>query len=377
MFTPQKLADWLSRLVQIPTVNPTQAGPAAGTPGEAALAEEVVRWFEAFGGQVQTHEIYPGRYNVYGIWRGREERWAALDIHMDTVGVEQMTGEPFSGHITNGCVYGRGAVDTKASLAVALALLEDLHQYGHTPALNLLIAATVDEENSARTAPDFAAWVLAQQIPLSELMVAEPTNCRPVYGHKGGLRMRFTVSGQASHSSQPQQGKNAITAAARLITALEQEHQKLENITSDIGTPTLTVSRVDGGIGANVVPDRCTIVIDRRIVTGENVDHVAKNLTELAIESCPLPVDSQILGALAPFFQSPDAEWLQKLADWSGQQPGIVPYGTNAWAYGNLPGECVVLGPGSIDQAHSAIEWVAISQLEKLAAIYQKWWGAV
>jgi acetylornithine deacetylase/succinyl-diaminopimelate desuccinylase-like protein len=371
----QDLTGWLSRLVQIPSVNPTQAGPSAGVPGEATMAAKVGEWFELFGGRVQTQEIYPGRKNVYGIWPGREERWIALDVHMDTVGVEQMTVSPFSGRVTDNRVYGRGAVDTKASLAVALAILEDIHRRGHSPGPNLLVAATVDEENSARTAPIFAAWLSSQKIPLAELMVAEPTNCRPVYGHKGGLRMKFTVRGQASHSAQPEYGKNAITAAARLITALEQEHHNLQKTTTDIGSPTLTVSLIEGGVGANIVPNSCTLVIDRRVVVGEHIEPIIRQLTGLAEENCPLPVESEVLGSLTPFFQTPDTPWLQQLTEWSGELPMIVPYGTNAWAYGDLPGECVVLGPGSIDQAHSAVEWVAISQLEKLYHIYLKWWG--
>ena len=91
----------------------------------------------------------PGRPNVYGIWRGTSARWAALDVHMDTVGVKQMSGDPFGGELRDGRVYGRGAVDTKASLAVALALLEALRRSGSTPETNLLIAATADEENCA------------------------------------------------------------------------------------------------------------------------------------------------------------------------------------------------------------------------------------
>jgi acetylornithine deacetylase/succinyl-diaminopimelate desuccinylase-like protein len=272
-------------------------------------------------------------------------------------------------------VYGRGAVDTKASLAVALALLQTMHKHGQTPTPNLLIAATVDEENAARSAPEFARWVQAKQIPLNELLVAEPTNCRPVFGHKGGLRLRFTVHGQASHSSQPERGKNAITAAARLIAALDAENDRLQTIDTELGRPALTVSLIDGGVGANVVPDRCRVTIDRRTVVGEEIDAVAARLQTLAEQSCPLPLTVEKLGSLSAFWQPPDSPWVRQLAGWSGHAPETAPYGTNAWAYGDLPGECVVLGPGSIDQAHGPEEWVEISELEKLAGIYRRWWG--
>ncbi|MDQ2998955.1 MAG: M20/M25/M40 family metallo-hydrolase, partial [Chloroflexota bacterium] len=124
--TDEQLTTWLARLVQIPSVTPEQAGPRAGAPSEARLAETVAGWFRELGGDVYVEDVVPGRPNVYGIWRGTSARWAALDVHMDTVGVEQMLGDPFGGELRDGRVYGRGAVDTKASLAVALALLEAL-----------------------------------------------------------------------------------------------------------------------------------------------------------------------------------------------------------------------------------------------------------
>src|SRR5690242_16693520 len=175
----EQLAAWLKRLVNIPSVTPEQAGPRAGAPGEARLAEALAGWFRELGGEVFVEDVLPGRPNVYGIWRGRGPGWAALDVHMDTVGVEQMSGDPFSGELRDGRVYGRGAVDTKASLGVALALLEALHRSGERPATNLLIAATADEENLARGATALAAWVRRRSIALDQLMVAEPTLCRP------------------------------------------------------------------------------------------------------------------------------------------------------------------------------------------------------
>src|ERR1041385_2434445 len=104
MVTGERIAEWLSRLVRIPSVTPVQAGPRAGVPGEACIAEQVARWFAEFGGEVEREEVFPGRPNLYAIWRGRTERWAAIDVHLDTVGVEQMLGDSFSGKIEEGKV---------------------------------------------------------------------------------------------------------------------------------------------------------------------------------------------------------------------------------------------------------------------------------
>jgi acetylornithine deacetylase/succinyl-diaminopimelate desuccinylase-like protein len=372
----QQLAAWLARLVRIPSVTPEQAGPRAGAPGEARLAEAVAGWFRDLGGEVYVEDVLPGRPNVYGLWRGGGDRWAALDVHIDTVGVEQMAGDPFGGELRAGRVYGRGAVDTKASLAVALALLEALHASGTAPGINLLIAATVDEEHLARGAPALAAWVRRRGLALDQIMVAEPTRCRPVHGHKGVVRLAFDVAGEPAHSSQPRLGKNAIVAAARLALALDAEHRRLAEApaAAPLGAPTLTVTLIGGGRGLNVVPDACTLSIDRRIVAGERADQVAADLADLARQACPLPVTVRQILAVGAFLQSPDTPWLQQLAEWSGQPPEIAPYGTNAWAYGGLARECAVLGPGSIDQAHGLEEWVEVAELVKLASIYTRWW---
>lgn len=372
-----QLTEWLSRLVQIPSVSTNLAGPRAGKPGEGELAAQVARWFQEFGGEVHSEEVLPDRPNIYGIWRGRSERWAAVDVHIDTVGVEQMTGDPFSGEVKDERVHGRGAVDTKASLAVVLALLEAMHQNGQTPEPNLLIVTTVDEELQTSGALAFAKWIRRQGIPLDQLAVAEPTLCGPVYGHKGVSRLEFEVHGKSAHTSQPHMGQNAITAAAQIVTAFDAEHHRLQALPpgTDLGNPTLTVSLISGGTGINTVPDSCRVSIDWRIVSGEDPDEVATRLYNLAQESSPLPVTMKKLLEIGSFLQPSDTPWVRHLADWSGREPAIVPYGTNAWAYDGLAQECVVIGPGSIDQAHGAEEWVTIAELDKLARIYSQWWG--
>jgi len=377
MVTGNRIAEWLARLVQIPSVTPAQAGPRAGVPGEARIAAQVADWFREFGAAVETQEVLPGRPNTYGLWDNGSDRWIAVDVHVDTAGVEQMTDDdPFSGALREGRVYGRGAVDTKATLAVVLALLEALHQNRQKLKANLLVAATADEENSARGAPAFAQWLRDRSLVLDQLAVAEPTLCVPVYAHKGIVRLIFHIQGQASHSSQPHLGKNAITAAAHLALAIEAEHQRLQTLPPQtaLGTPVLTTTLIQGGRGISVVPDTCTVTIDRRVVAEERAADVKEALIALAHQKCPLPLEVEVFREIDAFFQPPDAPWIRQMAAWSGHEPSAVPYGTNAWAYGGCAQECLVIGPGSIDQAHSAEEWVAVSELEKLAGIYARWW---
>jgi acetylornithine deacetylase/succinyl-diaminopimelate desuccinylase-like protein len=369
-------AHWLSRLVQIPSVTPIQAGPRAREPGEARIAAAIAGWFRDLGGEVVVEDVLTNRPNVYGLWRGQTDTWVAVDVHVDTVGVEQMTGDPFSGAIRAGRVWGRGAVDTKATLGVILALLEAAQAAPATPIPNLLIGATVDEEFGATGAPAFAAWMRRQTFTVSQLVVAEPTNCAPVYGHRGVARFELTFRGIPAHTSQPDLGKNAVVAAARTVLAYADEHARLQTLPSAaLGRAALTTSLIQGGTGINVVPDRCVIAVDRRIVDGEEPHAVIDVLNATAQAAGGLPVEIRRLREIHAFLQPPDSGFVRCLAGWSGQSPQVAPYGTNAWAYRDLPAAVAVIGPGSIDQAHGAEEWVEIAELDRLARIYAAWWG--
>jgi acetylornithine deacetylase/succinyl-diaminopimelate desuccinylase-like protein len=295
---------------------------------------------------------------------------------MDTVGVEQMTGDPFSGEIRDGRVWGRGAVDTKATLGIILALIEAMQLEGVRPRYNLLIGATCDEEYSATGAPAFAAWIAENDLAVAQLVIAEPTGCVPVIGHRGVARFELTFSGEAAHSAQPHLGRNAIVAAARTVVAFAAEHERLQQLPpAYVGNATLTTTMIHGGTGSNIVPDRCSLFIDRRVVDGEEPDVVINNLYQLAQQQSGLPVEMTRQLELHAFYQPAESAWIQQLCQWSQSAPQLAPYGTNAWAYRNLPCETVVIGPGSIDQAHAAEEWVELSELEKMARIYTKWWG--
>jgi len=148
--TPQQLAESVASLVRIPSVNPLQAGQkaeAAGPIGECVLAEHLASKFRELGArEVVLDQVIDGRSNLYGWFPGRTDRLVVLDVHTDTVSVEHMTDPPFDGRIEHGCVWGRGALDTKASLGVILALLTTWRDAGQRPEPNLLVVGSVGEE---------------------------------------------------------------------------------------------------------------------------------------------------------------------------------------------------------------------------------------
>lgn len=386
--TPRQLAESVAALVRIPSVNPLHGGPAAlaaGALGEGALAAHLAARFGELGAsEVVLDDVLPGRPNVYAMFPGRTERVVVLDVHTDTVTVEHMTDPPFDGRTEDGCVWGRGALDTKASLGVILALLAAWHERGQLPEPTLLVVGSVGEEAGGLLgAGRFRAWALERGLAISEMIIAEPTQLAPIHGHKGGTGLRIEAIGTAAHSALPHLGQNAIEAMAPVITALQREHERLQTMpgTTELGQGTLSVTMIEGGTGGNVIPASCTIVATRRIVPGEDSTQVFHQLAVIAAEACPLPTRIEPVYPPSPdgrigsnaFYQPADTALARSLADWAGTTPQVAPFGTNALRYPDVADQMVVFGPGSIDDAHQATESVAIADLVTLAEVYTRW----
>jgi len=386
--TALQLAESVSSLVRIPSVNPLHDGPkarAAGSQGERAMAEHLAARFSELGAtDVILDEVLDGRPNVYGVFPGRTDRLVVLDVHTDTVTVEHMTDPPFDGRIEHGCVWGRGALDTKASLGVVLALLASWQRAGLRPEPTLLVVGSISEEAGGLLgAARFRPWAEQRGLDIDQMIVAEPTQLAPIHGHKGGTALRIEAVGVAAHSALPHLGANAIDAIAPVIAALGAEHERLQTIapTTELGTGTLSVTMVEGGTGANVIPSSCTIYASRRIVPGEDPTDVYHQIAGLAAAACPLPTnitwpypprEDGRLGTEA-FYLPADTPLVQSLAAWAGTAPAVAPFGTNALRYSGFARELAVFGPGSIDDAHQATECVEIGALATLGDVYTRW----
>ena len=386
--TADQLAASVAELVRIPSVNPLQAGPVSashGCDGERAVAEHLASRFDAVGAdEVVLHDVLDGRPNVYGFFPGRTGRLVVIDVHTDTVTVEHMTDPPFDGRIEDGHVWGRGALDTKASLGVITALLEAWQRDGLRPEPTLLVVGSIAEEAGGLLgATYFRPWADERGLDVDQLVVSEPTQLSPIHGHKGGAALSITALGASAHSSLPHLGKNAIQAMAPVILALQAENERLQaqEPTTELGNGTVSVTMIDGGTGGNVIPASCTIIAGRRIVPGEDAQQVFDDLAQLAADACPLPTHIESALAAGPdgsvaspaFYQSADSQFVADLATWAGTTPTVAPFGTNALRYSGFAREMVVFGPGSIDDAHQATECVAIDDLVATAEVFTRW----
>ncbi len=381
--TLDRIVDGVGELVRIPSVNPLQAGPRSGDTDERAVAEWVANRAEALGANVTLDEVLGGRSNVYARFEGTSEREVTVDVHLDTVGVEHMTRDPFDGVVEDGRVFGRGSVDTKATFAVLLAVLEDLRAVGAPLVPNLNLVGTVSEEvGGLLGAARHAEWLAERTETVDQMVVAEPTMCAPVFGHKGGLGLDITIAGEAAHSSKPHLGQNAIHAAARVVSALSAEHDRLADLggTTEVGAGTLAVTDIGGGLARNIIPDCCKVYGDRRLVPGEQPDAIFADLTRLIEEAAhPLSVEVETPygEGFAAFYEDPNGALITLFANLAASEPETASYGSNALMYGTAAREVMVFGPGSIDQAHKAVEWVDITELERAADIYRRFLTAV
>ena len=361
----------LLRYVGAHSVNPA----IDGGPGEAELAGILAADLRAEGFEPVREAVHPGgRDNISATLSGRAGAPVVMfQAHLDTVGLSGKAGtEALS---SGGRVYGRGACDTKGSLAAMVEALFLLRGVDPDERATVMLAGGIDEEVSGTGAPALAA----AHPEIDMAVVGEPTGLEIAAAHKGVLFFEIAAAGVPAHSSKPHLGRNAIYAMARVLDALETRYlPKLDPVGHPlVGPATLSVTTIAGGTALNVVPAECVISLDRRVIPGEDHAGLLDEFDELldGLEGVSLQ-RRQPLMAAAPLDTPPDSPVVQALSrareSVIGGGPATpigVTYGTDASAFGPAGISCVVFGPGSIDQAHSDEEWVGIEETALAAEI--------
>lgn len=361
----------LERFVRIDSQNPDLAPQSQG---ERELAVEVAQVLDRLGVQAQLHDTLEGRPNVVAVLPGTVEQTLMLEAHLDTVPAPP---GPLVVRREGRRLYGRGSCDTKGSLAAMVATLARLaHHKGPRP--TVVLAGVVDEEYVMR-----GAARLLDQIPeVSGVIIGEPTSLVPARAHNGFIRVRVHAHGLSVHSSKAHLGHNAVLAAARLVDALDQElGERLRHRHHPLAGPALlTPTMISGGIAPNVVPDHCAVWFDRRLAPGEDpADALAEIdgvLDALRSAGDTLHRDEPIVSLRGvetaedhPLVRATERA-VRQVTGHDGSSTGVT-YSTDACylgGHGGLP--CVVLGPGSIDQAHTIDEWIDLDQVVQAVDVY-------
>jgi succinyl-diaminopimelate desuccinylase len=371
---------FLRELIAIPSVNPMRAG--AGEAVERAVADYIEAILRRAGVDCERQLVAEGRENLIAVvaqsGQGSQSDRGGLMLnsHMDTVPVANMAIDPFDPVVRDGCVYGRGSCDAKASIAAMMAAVISHAERRERPR-PVVFAATADEEFTFR-----GAWKLIERDwPVSACVVGEPTNLASIVAHKGVARWRARVAGVSAHGSMPHLGRSAIYDGARLALALEAYGAELAVRAPHrlLGRPTINVGRVWGGQAVNVVPDSCEFEIERRLLPGEDGravigdceacvrGHLAEDV-ELIFEE-PFLLDPAL-------DTSPEAAVVRALAEARAAVTGHdlqvegAHYGTDGSKLALAGLEVAVCGPGDIAQAHTKAEFVHVEQVETAVRLY-------
>jgi acetylornithine deacetylase len=303
-----------------------------------------------------------------------------LSGHTDVVPVDGQawTSDPWTLTRRDGRLYGRGAADMKAFLALALAAAPDFAAANLKRPVQL--AFSYDEEIGCLGAPSLIEDLVRTGPQPAVVIVGEPTSMEAVSGHKGIATFKVTVTGKEAHSSLTHLGVSAIMEAAKLIARISALADELER-SADPDSPfrpkgaSLTIGQIQGGTAVNILARECVFAFDLRAPPGVEVKAVLQPVFDLAAQldaelkarAPEAGVRIETRSGTPPLDPAPDgaAERLaRRLAGDNG--PGrVVSYAAEAGQFQQAGYSTVICGPGSIEQAHHPDEYLEVSQLER------------
>ena len=288
-----------------------------------------------------------------------------LTGHMDVVPTEGQpwSSDPFVVQERDGKLYGRGTADMKGFFAATLHALSRIHPKDYQRELALVW--THDEEVGCLG----SAWLVDQirneqrTLPTA-CLVGEPTDFQILRMHPGHVAVEMTVRGQAAHSSRPDLGRNAIEGAARLVEIARGIAADLEQETSPIPElerpwVTFNVGRIHGGTAVNIVPDQCALELGYRPLPGMDPEAVYERLKEAV--PADLRADTEVrLVRVTPSLLTPDGTPLQGVLHDHARHAhcGAATFATDGGNLAKLGMQPLVFGPGSINVAHQADEYL-------------------
>ena len=368
------VTELLQQLVRIPSVNP-DGDPGTDQCGEEALANWLGEYLTAQGFRVTLEEIQPGRPNLLARSPGPpgdSRPRVVLGPHLDTVGVGGMTIDPFGAELRDGKLWGRGASDTKGSMAAMIwGLLSNREQLADLPVAVDLVAFMSEESDQWGS----KHFVKAHGRDYDFAIAGEPTGLDLVHVTKGSLWATLHTTGLSGHASQPELGDNAIMKLVRALAPLESElASRLAEFTHPVlGHATLNVGMFHGGTRANIIPDQASAEIDIRFPPALVESGSAREFLEsfLAERGYPLTITGPDEN---PPMEVPSGnKWLRRILAIHPQSQLVgAPWFSDAAHLnaGGLPAIC--LGPGSIRQAHTKDEFISLSDLQAGADFFTK-----
>ena len=309
--------------------------------------------------------------------------------HTDTVPVDgqEWSSDPFVADHRDRRIHGRGTADMKGFIAIALAAVPKF--LAAQERLPLHLSLTYDEETTFFGVRDLLADLSDRGIRPAGCIIGEPTDMRAIVAHKGKRDMCCRVRGREAHSSLTPDGVNAIEFAARLVAFIRQTADRLSreeprDVRFAVPYTTLQTGVIHGGIAVNVVPRDCEFVFEMRNLPATSTDEVTRAIVgyaerDLVPEMHRVTRDAGItfeLGMDLPAFgiepDHPIVLWAQQAASTTHLSAGAVGFATEASMFAKAGIPTVVLGPGSIDQAHKPDEYISYDQVAACEAFFDR-----
>ncbi|MCI6857886.1 MAG: M20 family metallopeptidase [Eubacterium sp.] len=367
-----------AELIRIQSTNP-------GT-GEREMREAVELFLKGCDVQIIEDEVEPDRKNVIATLPGDEKKPALVWIcHMDTVVEgEGWTREPFGGKTEGERIYGRGSCDMKSGLSCALMVFRRVAQEvekGKKMKRSLRMICTVDEEGDMKGVDHLIdrGYVTKEDYVLD----MEPTGGEIQMAHKGRFWVELSVHGITAHASKPEEGADAIAAAAKIITKIREKVEEFPVSDKEMGKTTVTFGQIQGGYQPYVVPDECKIWMDFRLAPPVTEEEML-NITEETCESVRKEIhgirtEYQITGN-RPFVEKNEESVLlenlrKAVYEVTGEKKkaGVFPgYTDSAVIAGRLGNrECMSYGPGDLKYAHKPDEFVEKEDIRRCEEVME------
>jgi len=352
-------------LIQIDSRNPTLVPDSAGE-GECARALASV--LDDWGFAVELSETPPGRPNVVARLGPADTPALMLNGHLDVVGVDGMTHEPFAAEVRSNRIYGRGSADMKGGLAaICAAALEGV---GSGAKRQILVTAVVDEEYESLG----MRALLASGVTADAAIITEPTKLAICPAHRGFAWFDVSLRGRAAHGSRYDIGVDAITHAGLLLAELEQLERTRDSGPNHplLGRGSLHASKIHGGVGMSTYPEACDLAIERRTLPGESTEKAMAEIVDACarVKARHANFDAKVTLTTAqlPSEVPPDAPIVRRLR--RALERENVPVrieGFSAWTDAALLNEAgipaICFGPGDISMAHAAEEFVPVEEI--------------
>ncbi len=362
-------------LVAIPSVSSAQ--PALDT-GNRGVCDTLANWAGDLGFEVEVMAV-PGRKDKFNVIArlGRGEGGLVLAGHTDTVPWDEgsWTFDPFEATEQDGRVYGLGTADMKSFLAVALHASAAFS--ANRLKRPLTIIGTADEESTMSGA---RALVDRNGTLGRYVVIGEPTDMRPVNLHKGILMEAIRIRGSSGHSSNPALGRNALEGMLEVAAALKELRAEFAGAyrepSFEVPEPTLNLGYIHGGDNANRICGECEMHIDVRLNPGMRTDTVRAAIREKIMHRLS---DSGLEVDIRPLFEGVDPlvaderhELVHLCESVSGNERGAVCFGTEGPFFQSMGMETVIMGPGSIDQAHQPDEYLDLASASAAVGLTER-----